>query len=106
MTKNRNKKVKNNFINKKTNSKVDSFYIFGRKPILEQLKNKPEEIKLIYIVGNTESQSIKEIIQESKNKKIRLEYINQNTAISKIGKVNDQGVIAILNKYKYADQLE
>ncbi len=103
----RNKKKKlGKFVNTGTKGKND-FYIFGRRPIWEQLENDPKQIKLIYIVsGNQESFEIREIIQKAKENKIPLEHISGRTAAAKVGKVNDQGVIASMERFKYADQMD
>ena len=35
-----------------------------------------------------------------------MEYINGRTAAAKVGKVNDQGVIASMERFKYYDQMD
>ncbi len=100
------KKQNKKFTNKDLKKKSGDFYIFGRQPILEVLKKEPNNIKIIYVVGQVEGESGKKIIAEAKQNKIKLEYISPMTAFSKVGKVNDQGFIAFLHKFKYADQLD
>jgi 23S rRNA (guanosine2251-2'-O)-methyltransferase len=111
MAKNKQKKiiVKNKFINSgfEKKSKDGSFMIFGRKPIFEQIENFPGKVKKLFIIDNSlETLEIKKIHDFAKDKKITIENINSKTAITKIGKVNHQGIAAQVAKFEYFDQLD
>ena len=102
--------INNKFINTGSakKSRDGSFMIFGRKPILEQMASNPDTFKAFYVVDNAHDNSttVAEIIEFAKEKRIRVEYINETTAIGKVGKVNMQGIVAQVEKYKYSDHLE
>jgi tRNA G18 (ribose-2'-O)-methylase SpoU len=111
MAKNKQKKIiiKNKFVNSgfEKKSKDGSFLIFGRKPIGEQLKNFSKKVKKIFIIDNShESPEIKKILEIAKLKKISIENINSQTAVTKIGKVNHQGIVAQVSKFEYFDHMD
>ncbi len=85
---------------------IKGFYIYGKKPVLEILKNNPKKIKNLFLIEKNKNDAFfHEIINLSKKNKIRLEYISPKTASNKIGKVNDQGIIALIDSYEYTDWL-
>ncbi len=100
------KRVNDNTLLKK--NRDGSFYIFGKKAILEQIKSNPTSLNSFYVVNNSDQKSseITNIVDFAKKNKIRIEYINEKTAILKVGKVNIQGIIAGVEKYKYYDSLD
>lgn len=102
--------VNNKFMNTGSakKSRDGSFMIFGRKPILEQIVSAPGTFKAFYVVNNAHeiSSKVLKIVEFAKSNKVRIEYINEATAFGKVGKVNFQGIIAQVEKYKYSDHLE
>lgn len=85
--------------------KNQSFYIYGRKPVEEQLLNDHENILRIFISdrvagGDEEMQQIKAF---SKSKRIPFNTVSHKKIVSHVGEVTDQGVIALLKSPNYKE---
>ncbi|PID83338.1 23S rRNA (guanosine(2251)-2'-O)-methyltransferase RlmB [Candidatus Campbellbacteria bacterium] len=86
--------------NKKT--KQNKFYIYGKNVVKEQLDLDNLKIKKVLIVKKTaDNKQIEEIIKKAKKQSISVEYISQNEADNKSEKSNHQGVLALIQKFKY-----
>jgi 23S rRNA (guanosine2251-2'-O)-methyltransferase len=85
--------------------KNQSFYIYGRKPIEEQLLHNHENVMRIFISDRVSSgdEEINQIKTFSKEKRIPFNTVAHKKIHSHVGEVNDQGVIALLNKPHYHD---
>lgn len=75
-------------------------YIYGRKPILEALKNESVD-KLYVLTGNREG-SIKQIFGKAKDLKIVVQQVDREKLDSMAQGGNHQGVVALVTDYKYA----
>lgn len=83
--------------------KKDSFYIYGKKPIEEQLMRHPENVMRIFIsdvvAGNSqEFDTLKRFAQE---KKIPVNAISKHKLGEYVGEVNTQGIIALVRRAEY-----
>lgn len=85
--------------------KNESFYIYGRKPIEEQLLHNHENILRIFFSDRVHSneEDIQQIKQFCKEKRIPFNTVSLKTISQHVGDVNDQGIIALIKKPYYAD---
>lgn len=83
--------------------KKDSFYIFGRKPIEEQIIQNPENILRIFILDKSKNQEFDMLRRVAKEHNIPINPITRNKMIEYAGDVNNQGVIALIKKASYID---
>lgn len=78
-------------------------YIFGRNPVLEAIKSNIE-IDRILINYNASGQAIKQIEIAARKSKILVKKIKQKKFVNLVkSKQNHQGVIAVVNSFKYMD---
>ncbi len=86
-------------------TKKDTFYIYGKKPIEEQLERNPENVLRIFIsdviAGN--SPEFLQLKQYAKEHKIPLNSISKHKLKEYVGDVNTQGILALVKKYEYMD---
>lgn len=85
--------------------KNQSFYIYGRKPVEEQLLNDHENILRIFISDRvaSEDEEIRQIKAFAKQKRIPFNTASHKKLVSHVGDVTDQGVIALLRKPNYRE---
>ena len=84
--------------------KSDNFYIFGKKPIEEQLLKNPENIMRIFISDfliKHEAASAQIIRDHAKEHHIPVSSISKNNIKKYVGDVNTQGVIALVKKHHF-----
>ena len=83
--------------------KNQSFYIYGRKPVEEQLLHDHENILRIFISDRVASgdEEVSQIKSFSKTKRIPFNTVSHKKILSHVGEVTDQGVIALLRKPNY-----
>ena len=77
--------------------------IYGRNPVFETLKNRPEKIDKIFVSKSSESSFIDKLLRITKANKIPLEFVH----ISKLNEItkgkNHQGVAAFVLSKEYID---
>lgn len=78
--------------------KDNSFYIFGKKPVLEVLQQKPALILQIFLVDK-----IDEIVELAKENKVQFKNVDQKFARQEIKEGNVQGVFAKIKKFEYEE---
>lgn len=76
-------------------------YIYGRKPILEALQERPNEVEKIFIRTNIQPNSIMDITDLAKANSVPLSRVPDVKIQNLVGRVNDQGVVALLSEIKY-----
>jgi len=88
--------------------KDQTFYIYGRKPIEEQLLHNHENILRIFISDKVHAneEDINQIKAFSKQKRIPFNTVSLKKIATHVGDVNDQGIIALLKKPNYKDLQE
>ena len=84
--------------------KKDTFYIYGKKPIEEQLMRSPANVIRIFISdavagSSNEFQKLKE---HAKKHNIPLNAISKHKIKEYVGDVNTQGILALIKKYEYS----
>ncbi len=87
-------------------SKTENIYIYGRNPILEALIHRPDEIEKIFIKNSIQPASIQDIQQHISKNLIPVSRVPQAKLQNLVGRVNDQGIVALLSKIKYTDFFE
>jgi len=85
--------------------KGDSFYIYGKKPVEEQLMRNPENVMRVFISDKmaTKDSGFQELRAFAKNKRIPINPVTKNKIEDYVGDVNDQGVIALLKRPEYVE---
>ncbi len=83
--------------------KKDSFYIYGKKPIEEQLMRNPGNVIRIFVsdVVRGDSQEFASLKTYSKENNIPINAISKHKLKEYVGEVNTQGIIALVKKYEF-----
>lgn len=78
-------------------------YIFGRKPIEEQLQHSPEKIEKIYIKKGLQGSFSAFISALSSKSRIPVVEVPGSKIFEMVGKVNDQGIVAAISQAEYLE---
>lgn len=83
----------------------DSFYIYGKKPVEEQLMRNPENVVRIFISDTMAKKDggFHSLRDFAKEQKIPINPISKTKILEYVGEVNDQGVIALIKRPEYQD---
>lgn len=81
----------------------NNLYIYGRKPVEEALKDEPERVDKIFVRNSVSKTTIQEIVDTASSHRIPVNYVPGNKLYDLVGKVNDQGVVALLSAVKYEE---
>lgn len=84
-------------------SEVSNIYIYGKNPVSEALKNEPERMDKIYVRDSLKDSSISEIFSLASNNRIPINHVPGSKLYELVGKVNDQGVVALMSAISYQD---
>lgn len=84
-------------------SNSDNFYIYGRNPIIEALTHRPDEIEKIFIRNSISISSIEGLQHLIKKNSIPISKIPSQKIQNLVGRVNDQGIVALISKIKYTN---
>lgn len=86
-------------------NKKDTFYIYGKKPVEEQLIRNPENVMRIFIsdVIPGTSQEFTLLKAYAKEHNIPFNSISKHKIKEYVGDVNSQGVLALIKKYEYIE---
>ncbi|MTI89152.1 MAG: 23S rRNA (guanosine(2251)-2'-O)-methyltransferase RlmB [Balneolaceae bacterium] len=87
-------------------SKKESFYIYGRNPVEEALKNRPRQIEKILVRSNLKPSAFFNIKKLSEDNNVQIQKVPAKRILSLIGRVNDQGIVAKLSQIQYTDYFE
>lgn len=79
----------------------DEQYIVGRNPVLEILSSEKEVEKLFVLDGELRG-SINKIIGKAKDRRLIIQYVNQNKLDQISNGGNHQGVAALVTSYEYS----
>lgn len=86
--------------------KKESFYIYGKKPVEEQLMHNPINVMRVFISDTPTQGDPQEFVvlkKYAKDHNIPINAISRNKIKDYVGDVNAQGVIALLNTPEYTD---
>lgn len=91
--------------NMRTKIKKETFYIYGKKPVEEQLMRNPKNVMRIFIsdVISGSSEEFALLKGFAKEHKIPFNSISKHKIKEYVGDVNAQGVLALVKKYEYME---
>ncbi|MCC5913119.1 MAG: 23S rRNA (guanosine(2251)-2'-O)-methyltransferase RlmB [Balneolaceae bacterium] len=78
-------------------------YIFGRKPVEEQLLTTPEEIGKIYLRKDLNRSSVSKILSLASDNRIPVTEVPGSKLADMVGSVNDQGIVAAITEASYVE---
>ena len=86
-------------------TKGDSFYIYGKKPVEEQLMRNPENVMRVFISDKMAKKEggFQELRAFAKDKRIPINPVTKAKIEDYVGDVNDQGVVALLKRPEYIE---
>lgn len=87
-------------------SKSENFFIYGRNPIIEALINRPNEVEKIFLKKNIQPSSIEGLSELISKNSIPISKVPQIKIQNLVGRVNDQGIVALLSHVKYTGFFE
>lgn len=82
-------------------SKTDNIYIYGRNPIIEALINRPNEVEKVFIKNSIQLNSIDGLADLISKNSIPVSKVPQIKIQNLVGRVNDQGIVALLSQISY-----
>ncbi len=87
----------------KIKMKKDTFYIYGKKPVEEQLMRNPANVMRIFIsdVISGASQEFALLKKYAKEQNIPFNSISKHKIKEYVGDVNAQGILALVKKYEF-----
>lgn len=80
-----------------------SHYIYGKNPVLEQLQQDPKRVEKIFLRTNIRGTFTEKIKSLSSNNRIPLSFVPGARLFDLVGKVKDQGVVALVSPLSYLD---
>lgn len=80
-----------------------NIYIYGKNPVSEALKSEPERIDKIFVRNSIKDASISDIFTLASNNRIPVNHVPGNKLYELVGKVNDQGIVALMSAVEYKD---
>ncbi|MFH1879030.1 MAG: RNA methyltransferase [Candidatus Omnitrophota bacterium] len=72
--------------------------LFGKNPVIERIKSRPETVKKVYLQNNID---LSDIVRELKKAGLKFEPADKSVLQSKYGPIHSQGVIAEVDEYEY-----
>jgi 23S rRNA (guanosine2251-2'-O)-methyltransferase len=80
-----------------------NIYIYGRNPIEEALENEAERIEKIFVRDTLRDSQLPDIFQLASQYRIPISHVPGSKLYELVGKVNDQGVVALMSQVSYQD---
>lgn len=87
-------------------TKSENIFIYGRNPIIEALINRPNEVEKIFIKSSIQVNSIEGLPDLISENSIPVSKVPQVKIQNLVGRVNDQGIVALLSQIRYTDYFE
>lgn len=87
-------------------SESENIYIYGRNPIIEALINRPNEIEKIFLKNSVQINSIDGLSDLISKNSVPVSKVPQIKIQNLVGRVNDQGIVALLSQIKYTEYFE
>ena len=72
--------------------------LYGKNPVLERIKLNPGTIRKLYL---QKRKDLSEIVREAKSAGLDFESADKNELLRLSGDANTQGVIAVVDEYRY-----
>lgn len=73
--------------------------LYGKNPVLERIKARPDSIKTLYLQKRTD---LSEIVKAAKGAGLTFESVDKAWVMSECGDLNTQGVLAVVEEFEYA----
>lgn len=86
-------------------TKGDTFYIYGKKPVEEQLMRNPDNVMRVFISDKMAKKEggFQQLREFAKENRIPINPVTKAKIQDYVGDVNDQGVIALLKRAEYVE---
>lgn len=81
----------------------DNIYIYGRNTVSEALEAKNKQVEKIFIRKSLTDSNIKSILDVASAKRVPVSHVPGRKLYNLVGKVNDQGMVALMSAVKYAN---
>ncbi len=78
-------------------------YIYGKNPLIEQLRNRPDKVEKVFLRKNLRGGSIADIESLASQHRIPVSFVPGGKLAELVGQVNDQGVVALVSPVSYHD---
>ena len=78
-------------------------YVYGRKPVEEQLQHSPEKVEKVYLRKNLHGSVTGTITDLCSKNRIPVTEVPGNKLFDMVGSVNDQGVVATISSAEYLE---
>lgn len=78
-------------------------YIFGIKPVEEQLQSNPKNVDKIYIRKNVTGINLSHIYQYASENRIPITEVPESKLFDLVGRVNTQGIVAGISEINYEE---
>ncbi len=73
--------------------------LFGKKPVIERIRQNPKTILKLYLQKKTE---LSEVVHAVKSAKLEFDSVDEAWMKRECGNAHSQGVMAVVEEYKYA----
>ncbi|HEX6981646.1 MAG TPA: 23S rRNA (guanosine(2251)-2'-O)-methyltransferase RlmB [Balneolaceae bacterium] len=83
--------------------KDSNIYIYGRNPLEEALKTEAERIEKIFVRDTLRDAQLSSIFELASQYRIPISHVPGSKLFDFVGKVNDQGVVALMSAVAYQD---
>lgn len=80
-----------------------NIYIYGRNPIEETLLEKPQQVEKIFVRNSLRDSRVSAIFDLASQNRIPVSHVPGSRLYELVGKVNDQGVVALLSAVQYQE---
>lgn len=84
-------------------AKDTNIYIYGRNPIQEALLEKPRQIEKIFVRNSLRDSRVSAIFDLASQNRIPVSHVPGSRLYELVGKVNDQGIVALLSAVQYQE---
>jgi 23S rRNA (guanosine2251-2'-O)-methyltransferase len=84
-------------------SEKHEFYIYGRNPVIDKLTRTPDEVSKVYLKEGTNDAQIRHIQHLCSEAKVPVSFVPGKKLSEMVGKVNDQGTVALTSPVAYSD---
>ncbi|MGD8426061.1 MAG: 23S rRNA (guanosine(2251)-2'-O)-methyltransferase RlmB [Balneolaceae bacterium] len=80
-----------------------SIYIYGRNSVTEALLNEAERVEKVFVRNSLRDSQLSKIFDLASQYRIPISHVPGSKLFGLVGKVNDQGVVALMSNVKYQD---
>lgn len=81
----------------------ETIYIYGRNTIEEALRATNKQVEKIFVRQNISDSNIKATLELASSNRVPVSHVPGNKLYDLVGKVNDQGMVALLSAVSYVD---